>query len=235
MSVNTPSQTAHRLLDPLAHGLGKTRQWIRPLAISLFAAAVSCLWASNVTAAEPSIYMVEEDWELVVGDPKPGIHSPQLSFYLVPSAANPGVYFQLQLNHAARQDFAGGGFMVTAVVNEVAYDEAKSDFRTPLTYDGEQLKWTSAMAVMNGELLYAIKDGLGSHWGSFGGPDYILRMPAGGIRSLDDYSPQKSVKSVEIGFGSNRVTTLVLKRARLHYSNQEVVEVVLNTSANESF
>jgi hypothetical protein len=125
--------------------------------------------------------------------------------------------------------------MVTAVVNEVAHDEAKSDFRTPLAYDGERLKWTSAMAVMNGELLYAIKDGLGSHWGSFGGPEYILRMPAGAIRSLDDYSPHESVRSVEIGFGSNRVTTLVLRKARLHYTNKEVVEVVLNASANESF
>ena len=235
MSGNSRSQTAHRLLGHLILGLEKTRQSIRPLAIALFAAAVSCLWASDVAAAEPHIYMVEEDWELVVGEPKPAIHSPQLSFYLVPSVANPGVYFQLQLNHAARQDFAGGGFMVTAVVNEVAHDEAKSDFRTPLAYDGEQLKWTSAMAVMNGELLYAIKDGLGSHWGSFGGPDYILRMPAGNIQSLDGYSPQESVKSVEIGFGSNRVTTLVLKKARLHYSNQEVVEMVLNATANESF
>jgi len=235
MNGNTPSQTARRLLAPLAHGHGKSRQLILTLGIALFATAVTCFWASDVAAAQPHIYMVEEDWELVVGEPKPAIHSPQLSLYLVPSAANPGVYFQLQLNHAARQDFAGGGFMVTAVVNEVAYDEAKSDFRTPLTYDGEQLKWTSAMAVMNGELLYAIKDGLGSHWGSFGGPDYILRMPAGAIRSLDGYSPQESVKSVEIGFGSNRVTTLVLKKARLHYSNQEVVEVVLNAAANESF
>jgi hypothetical protein len=91
------------------------------------------------------------------------------------------------------------------------------------------------MAVMNGELLYAIKDGLGSHWGSFGGPEYILRMPAGAIRSLDGYSPHESVRSVEIGFGSNRVTTLVLRKARLHYTNKEVVEVVLNASANESF
>jgi hypothetical protein len=235
MIGKSPSQTARSFINYLAGGRIRPRRRIFTSTIPLIAVAILGLWSSNVAAAEPHVYMVEEDWELVVGEPKPAIHSPQLSFYLFPDAASPGVYFRLQLNHAARQDFAGGGFMVTAVVNEVAHDEAKSDFRTPLTYDGERLKWTSAMAVMNGELLYAIKDGLGSHWGSFGGPDYILRMPAGAVRSLDGYSPQESVKSLEIGFGSNRVKTLVLKKARLHYSNQEVVEVVLNASANGAF
>jgi len=154
---------------------------IEPFGRSCFAgrlaATVACfiafagITAANSHSAEPYVYMIEEDWELSVTEPKPLIHSPQLSFYLIPDKTKAGIYFQLQINHAAREGFNGGGFMVTAIRDEVAFDEARSSFREPLSADGEQIRWTSAMAVIDGNLLFAIKDGVGTHWGNFGGPE----------------------------------------------------------------
>lgn len=181
-------------------------------------------------SAAPYVYMVEEDWELTVTEPKPLVHSPQLTFYLTPDKTQAGTYFQLQINHAAREGFTGGGFMVTAIRDDAAYDEARSDFRDPLSSEGEQLRWTSVMAVIDGDLLFAIKDGQGTEWGSFGGPEYILRMPAGLIDSLKNYSPDHSAESTDIGFGANRVESLVLKKSRTYYSDGSVVETIVNTS-----
>jgi hypothetical protein len=185
---------------------------------------------SVAQSAEPYVYMVEEEWELTVTEPKPLIHSPQLTFYLTPDKNQAGTYFQLQINHAAREGFTGGGFMVTAICDDNAYDEARSDFRDPLSAEGEQLRWTSVMAVIDGDLLFAIKDGQGTQWGSFGGPEYILRMPAGSINSLKNYSPEHSAESTDIGFGANRVQSLVLKKSRKHYSDGNIVECIVNTS-----
>ncbi|HBJ38940.1 MAG TPA: hypothetical protein DDZ51_30170 [Planctomycetaceae bacterium] len=172
--------------------------------------------------------MIEEDWELSVTEPKPLIHSPQLSFYLTPDKTQADIYFQLQINHAAREGFNGGGFMVTAIRNDLAYDEARSTFRDPLSADGEQIRWTSAMAVIDGSLLFAIKDGTGTHWGNFGGPEYILKMPANSIQSLQNYSPLHSVESMDIGFGANRVRSVLLKKSRAYYTDGKVSEVLVN-------
>jgi len=118
--------------------------------------------------------------------------------------------------------------MVTAIREDSAYDEARSDFRDRFSAEDEQIRWTSVVAVIEGNLLFAIKDGFGTHWGSFGGPEYILRMPAGTTRSLQNYSPRRSFESTDIGFGANRVKSLALKKARAYYSDGNVVEVLVN-------
>lgn len=189
---------------------------------------IAAVRAPTGRSAEPYVYMIEEDWELSVTEPKPLIHSPQLSFYLTPDKTQADIYFQLQINHAAREGFNGGGFMVTAIRNDLAYDEARSTFRDPLSADGEQIRWTSAMAVIDGSLLFAIKDGTGTHWGNFGGPEYILKMPANSIQSLQNYSPLHSVESMDIGFGANRVRSVLLKKSRAYYTDGKVSEVLVN-------
>jgi hypothetical protein len=193
-----------------------------------FALLVAFCTAAAAQAQQPRVYKIEEDWELVVSSPRPAIHSPQISIYTMPNDSNPGVFFQLQLNYAARKDFSEGGFMVSAIRNGKPVQETRSDVCQLLAYDGEQLRWTSVMAVIGNELLLAIKDGQGSHWGSFGGPDYIVRMPAQGLTHLDGYTPQSSKQTVDVSFGANHVQSLVLKRARAYYTDDQVVETVFS-------
>lgn len=134
------------------------------------------------------------------------------------------------MNYAAEDDFSGGGFHVAAVRNEHFRDEARSFTRLPLRTDGDRIRWTSVMAVIDNRFLFAVRDGLGDDWGAFGGPQYLVAMGAEGVHDLDDYSPQQSLETVDIGFGANRVSSLKLLRVRLFYKNGSSTTLSINES-----
>lgn len=186
--------------------------------------------APSSDAAEPVVYRVEEDWEMVLIEPDAAIHSPQLTFFTSPNRHNSECYFQLQLNHAADQYFSGGGFQVAAVRAEKQLDYNRSDIFEAFSTDQQTVRWTSVMAVINDELLFAVKDGYGDDWGAFGGPDYLVRMPAESLKDLAGYDPARSLETVDIGFGRNRVASLVLKRVRLYYNDGEILNLEINLS-----
>lgn len=186
--------------------------------------------APSSDAAEPAVYRIEEDWEMVLTEPQPSTHSPQLTFFTLPVHNNLNQYFQLQLNHAADDYFSGGGYQVAAVRSGTPVDYNRSGTYAALSTDAQSVRWTNVMAVINGELCFAVKDGYGDDWGAFGGPDYLVRMPAGTLENLAGYDPQKSLDMADIGFGGNRVASLVLKRVRLYYDNGQIVDTEINSS-----
>jgi hypothetical protein len=145
---------------------------------------------------------------------------------------NQETYFQVQLNHSADENFLGGGFRVAAIQNEWSADEARSDTREVIRVDGDVVRWTSVMAIREGELLFAIKNGTSQSWGDFGGPEYLVRMPAQGLNDLSGYTPIQSVGDVDLGFGSNRVQSLILLRIRAYRADgsYETVEANLDAS-----
>lgn len=198
------------------------------LALSLASAIFAGAAATPAYSNEPYLYKIEEDWELVVNDPAPAIHSPQLTIYTSPVSDGVSKYFQLQLNHAADAWFSGGGFQVAAAINEEVMDRARSDVQTALASSGDTISWTVVMACLDNEFLYAVTDGNSASWGSFGGPEYLVRMPSGEIQDLSGYKYQNSVDSLDIGFGGNRVQSLKLKQVRLFDSAGGVQEIAVN-------
>ncbi|XZE52092.1 hypothetical protein SH139x_003774 [Planctomycetaceae bacterium SH139] len=198
------------------------------LALALICAIFASLTATPAYSAEPYLYKIEEDWELVINDPAPAIHSPQLTIYTSPVSDGASKYFQLQLNHAADAWFSGGGFQVAAAVNEEVMDRARSDVQTALASSGDTISWTVVMACLNNEFLYAVKDGNSASWGNFGGPEYLVRIPSGEIQDLTGYQYQNSFDSLDIGFGANRVQSLKLKQVRLFDSAGGVQEITVN-------
>lgn len=175
---------------------------------------------SSVAQAQgPTLYMVEEDWEMVLNQPVVAINSPQVAFFMYPDAEHADCYFQVQMNYAAEEGYSSGGFHVGAFCKEVTVDEERSVVRQSLSLDGDRLEWTNAMAIFNGKLMFALKAGSGTQWGQFGGPEYLVEMDDQELHALDHYTPEKSLKSVDIGFGSNRVTSIRLRRVRLYYTD----------------
>ena len=179
-------------------------------------------------ASEPSIYRIEEDWELVVNEPDAASNSPQVTFSTYPSASVDGSCFQLQMNYAADTVFSAGGFHVAAVKNDDIVDEARSGTRSVLATNGDVIRWTSIMAIIDGDALFAIKDGYGSQWGSFGGPEYLVRMYSSPVADLSGYTAQKSLDAVDIGFGANRVASITLREVRSYYDDGRVKTLVVN-------
>ncbi|MCC9600220.1 hypothetical protein LOC67_06580 [Stieleria sp. JC731] len=183
---------------------------------------------SIAQAEEPKVFLVEEDWELVINEPEPAINSPQIAFFMYPKGGREDLYFQLQMNYAAEQGYSSGGFRVGAFTGDQPQDEERSRVSQTLAWDNDRVSWTSAMAVFNNKLMFAVKDGYGYQWGVFGGPDYLVEMDDEGIDSLKDYTPAESLAAVDIGFGSNRVASIRLKTVRLIRTDGSQQTIVVN-------
>ncbi|KAA5540021.1 hypothetical protein FYK55_22140 [Roseiconus nitratireducens] len=176
-------------------------------------AAMLC---SSATAQETSpVFMVEENWEMVINEPDVAINSPQVAFFLYPDADCSTCYFQLQMNYAAEAGYSSGGFRVGAFVDEQPVDDERSQIQQCLAWDGDTIRWTSAVAVFDGKVMMAVKDGFGWQWGAFGGPEYLVEMSGQDIHDLNHYTPETSAASVDIGFGKNRVASIHLKSVRI--------------------
>lgn len=198
----------------------------RPRLIALGAITFSCLslWCSPVAAQDPtlSIVRIEEDWEMKLLTPDPASNSPQVTFFLRPSEFETDRYFQTQMNYATSEEFSGGGFHVAAVVNDSYYDEARSATRRVLSTTSDTVVWTSVMAKQGTDIVFAIKNGHSADWGDFGGVDFLISMPAESVANLNDYRPEQSLDSVDIGFGGNRVESITLKSLRVYYNQGSV-------------
>lgn len=197
---------------------------------ALMGLACLTLMAISAVAEEPAPVLdrIEEDWEMQLIEPRPENNSPQVTFFVTPSASEPTLYFQVQMNYAALDDYSPGGFHVAAVHNENYFDEARSGTRKGLSVDSDTIVWTNVMAVINDKLYFAIKNGHCSDWGNFGGPEYLVNMPARSVTNLSTYSPAQSLAEVDIGFGGNRVSSVQLKTVRLYYNNGSVETVAIN-------
>lgn len=165
------------------------------------------------------LYLIEEDWEMAINVPEVATHSPQIAFFTCPNANDDDSYFQLQMNYHADTDFSGGGFHVGAFSSGTRVDEARSRTRIPLRIDNDRIRWTNVMATVNGKYLFAVSNGSGDDWGKFGGPEYLVSMPADDSNNLDKYDYKTSQEMVDIGFGGNRVKTVRLIRVRYFYSD----------------
>lgn len=184
--------------------------------------------AHSATAIEPHVFKIEEDWEMAVSEPDAANCSPQVTFFTSPSFQMENCYFQLQMNYAADEGFESGGFHVAAVVDEAFLDEARSATQLTLASSNDLIRWTSVMATINNKLLFAVRDGTGNEWGSFGGPDYLVTIVPSPVVDLNDYAAQQSLDNVDIGFGANRVTSITLKRVRLFYTDGTSRTITVN-------
>ena len=200
--------------------------------LSRIAIIIACIASVTNAAtgdeAENDIYRIEEDWEMKLNEPSSLQNSPQVTFFMKPDSQNDSAYFELQMNHAIENDYSSGGFHVAAVLNEKYYDEARSGTRQGLSVDTDTITWTNMIALLNQKLFFAIKNGHCSDWGAFGGPEYLVQMPAGDVCSLDAYQPEKSIADLDIGYGGNRVLKLELKTIRGYYRDGHVETIELN-------
>lgn len=189
------------------------------LGISLFSCLSIAL--SPLAADDPpiTIMRIEEDWEMKLLEPDPASSSPQVTFFTRPSENDPNRYFQTQMNYATDVEFSGGGFHVASVINDSYFDEARSSTRRGLTSNNDTIVWTTVMAKQNDEIVFAIKNGHCSDWGDFGGADFLVSMPAESVENLNNYRPEQSLETVDIGFGANRVDSIMLKTIRVYYSH----------------
>lgn len=175
----------------------------------LFSVTAVGLLGGSAVAQDP-VWQVVEDWELVVASPDNGISGPQVTCTISPLGNLSGQYATFDLNHRASPSFAAGGMHLHLWEGETRLGTLSRQSGMVLSTANETLTWKTIMSVDAGVLIFDIDSGVSTTWGSFGST--ILSSVVTTIPNLDQYSPDVSVAHSGIGFASNRVTSLKLKR-----------------------
>jgi hypothetical protein len=193
-------------------------------------------WADQPT----DVSRVEEDWELVVGEPSADDTAPQIVNFISPTARTDAEYGILELNHSTQPEYLDGGIQF-----QRWFGDFERVYRTPHTQNrlstpGEVVTYTMSMKIENGQLEFGVKNGTSQTWGTFGGDSEQWRSSTTSpYANLDHYSPRVSTKNSRIGYAANRVSSFTLKAVR-YYRGDELLytdstaQVVHQTTSAES-
>lgn len=198
-------------------------RWL--LALAVLGVASNIAWGQT-----PTIVRVEEDWEMVVATPDMGSDSPQVTCVISPSGNVDSLYAAFELNHRSLPSYAPGGLQLQVWNGETALVAHSGPNGALLNTSGERVTWTQGMTVSGGSVVFEIRNGASSTWGTFGGWGYLQAVASAGVSNLNGYQPDVSVKNSGVGFAGNRVQSLVLKQVRYFTSDgQRLVDTTVRT------
>jgi hypothetical protein len=191
---------------------------------SLAAALVMLAAAQSLLAQEvaATVVRVQEDWELVVAEPSSELGAPQVTVVFSPVGNLDSWHAAFELNHQSQPSYVAGGMQLQVWNGEQAVVSRKNKEREVLAHNNEVIRWTQEMRLQDGVLSFEVKNGTSTTWGTFSGS--LSASVSTNLANLNGYNPLVSVKESGAGYASNRVSSLVLRRVRLHTSTGEVVE-----------
>ena len=198
---------------------------LRASRMVLAAACIGFLLFMTSSAFGQYVTRVEEDWELVIAEPEPNCVSPQITTTMSPTDNLLCHYTVFEMNQQTLNTFIPGGMQLQAWDGPFPLGERSIGGNTVLRTAGETIRWTQRMQLDNWVLSFEIRDGSSTTWGDFGGDEGHLRYSVWAfVDDLNGYSPAVAVPNCGIGYASNRVTSLVLKRVRYTLSTGQTVE-----------
>lgn len=172
-------------------------------------------------APAAAVFSVQEDWELVVGDPDPNSNAPQVTCVISPVGHVDSLHAAFEINHQTEPAYEAGGLQLQVWEGEQHLNTKWFPEHNQLSTTNETVEWTQQLVLSGGELTFAIASGESNTWGSFGGK---LRTTVGStLANLDAYDPEVSVANSGVGFAGNRVVSLVLKSVRRYDANGTLV------------
>jgi hypothetical protein len=173
-----------------------------------------------------SIVRVEEDWELLVTTPDTISNSPQVTCAMSPVGDSESAYMSFELNHQSQPEYAVGGLHLHAWNGEFLAVSLHAQARIPFETSNETITWTQSMTVSDGTLTYEVSNGSSTTWGTFGNGELRLTV-ATQLTNLHGYRIHDSLAASGVGFGANRVQSLVLKKVRFVTSGGQVYELTI--------
>jgi hypothetical protein len=170
------------------------------------------------------IVRVEEDWEMVVSEPDPDTDGPQVTCIISPFGGIGGIHANFELNLRSLPHFVPGGLQLQLWYGEYPLYHGESQHTAVMSTPGETVRWTQAMNLSGGLLVFEVLNGDSVTWESFGGLGHLRLVVPTGMEDLSGYSPGVSVASSGIGYAGNRVQSMVLRRVRLITADGEVLQ-----------
>jgi hypothetical protein len=178
--------------------------------------------ARDAFAQTGNVVAVEEDWELVLTEPDPEVVAPQVTCAMAPNANFNDTYWSFEINHLTAPSFSPGGLHIHRWSGDWRQATFSRSDRAVITAANDTITWTQSLRVANGRLAFEVQNGNSNTWGAFGFGNFELDM-AWGVSHINFYSPDFSVANSGIGFASNRVTSLKIKRIRKTYADGQTV------------
>ncbi len=192
--------------------------WKRSVPWCLF---FGLLLAATIAPAQ-GLVRVEEDWELVLGEPDSNSCGPQIACTMSPFGHIDSTHFTLEINHRSLPYWSPGGITLHHWTNESRQQSLERQDRSVMQSNSETVTWTQMLEVDGGVLKFQIKDGSSSTWGPFGYNNLKLQTNwnPGHINS---YSPEVSVARSGVAYAGNRVHSLKILRVRATLSGGATV------------
>lgn len=204
-------------------------------ALAAVAAAFCVPTLANAESPLPKLVLsVEEDWELVMKAPDKESTAPQITTALGPARAD-HLLATFEINHYSHPQFVPGGLQLLLWKHGGFLASSRSNKYGRLEVNGEKITWTQVMRLKQGQLTIAIVNGRSKTWGCFGQEKSQFDASADdrqaglrisvpmGLVTLNDYSPDSSVKNAGIGYAAHRVRSLALVRVRYGTGDGTVV------------
>ena len=183
--------------------------------------SLSCLGSANPAhgdTSENDTLRVEEDWYIQIGTPEPAEDSPQITTVICPSWTLWGYYAVFDMNCATQPNFESGGVQLQLWKDDAIIQSRSNADWTSLSHTDEEIRYTSAMSIHNGNLDFEIANGSSSSWGAFGHGELKLNIPTW-REHLNWYGTWFTELNSRVGFASHRVRRLILERVRLYSAN----------------
>ncbi len=164
----------------------------------------------------PEIVRVEEDWEILVGEPLPDSNLPQIVTVFGPTDAEFGTHTVFEFNHGTLPTFSEGGMQLQVWWRSALIGYRSQHFPTELEYNGELIQYTTVTRLHDHRLQMYIKSGTSASFGAFGGTENLHVSLLTLREDLNPYDPENSLKYSRVTFGANRVNRFVRREIRFY-------------------
>lgn len=183
------------------------------------AAPLAAPWLGAVQAdvedATGNTVRIEEDWYVQIGTPDPDSDSPQITSVLAPSWTLFGKHAVFDLNCATQPGFVSGGVQLQLWQDNAITQSCSNVNWASLHFVDEVIRYTSAVSIVDGNLVFEIINGTSESWGTFGTGELKLQTTTWRDH-LNWYDPNFSTYNSRIGFASHRVRNFTLERVRYY-------------------
>jgi len=193
--------------------------------------AVACGGSSLASAWD--IVHVEEDWELIIGEPDPNTAGPQVACSMSPFSNVSDTYFTTEINHRSVPWWAPGGISIHQWSGDWRVQSFDRADRSTMQTNDEVVRWTQSLDIANGVLTFQIRNGTSTTWGPFAYTNMVRLQTSWGVNSINGYSPDVSVANSGVAFAANRVTSLRLVQVRATLSDGSVVTDTTTRTVHE--
>lgn len=186
---------------------------------TLLVVAVVAIGLAAAPVTAQNVVRVEEEWELVLGEPDSNSVGPQIATTMSPFNNIHDTFFTFEVNHRSAPYWTPGGLTIHQWSGDWRIQSFDRADRSVMESSDETVTWTQILSVENGWLTFQIKNGASSTWGPFGYSNMFKLWTSWGVNSINSYTPEVSVSQSGVAYAGNRVRSLKIKQIKLTLSD----------------